>query len=74
MDFGRIFSLGEADPITETAKPKFSNEEEGAVERWEEELKQFLAGVESETNPFIFDTSVPSFFDIRHSVEVDYTG
>jgi hypothetical protein len=71
MDFGRIFGLGQADSITETAEPKFTNEEEGAVEQWEEELKQFLAGIEAESNSFTFDTQAPCQIDTRQSVEVD---
>jgi hypothetical protein len=74
MDFGRIFGLGEADPFSQTAEPKFTSEEEGAVEQWEEELKQFLAGVEAESNPFMFDTSVPNFLDTRQSVDLIHRG
>lgn len=72
MDFGRIFGLGETGSNIETAEHKYTNEEEGAVEQWEEELKQFLAVVESESNPFVFDAPTTNFFDMRQSVEVDY--
>ena len=74
MDFGRIFGLGEADPSSQTAESQFTSEEEGAVEQWEEELKQFLAGVEGESNPFMFDTSVPNFLDTRQSVDLIHRG
>lgn len=73
MDFGRIFALGEVDSLNETTEPKFTSEEEGAVEQWEEELKQFLAGVEAELNPYSFDSSAP-FFEMRKSGEVEHTG
>jgi len=71
MDFGRIFGLGEADPFSQTEESKFTSEEEGAVEQWEEELKQFLAGVEGESIPFSSDISVPNYFDSRQSVELN---
>jgi len=72
MDFG--FSLGEARSINETAECKFTNEEEGAVERWEMELKQFLAGIESEPSPFVLDMPANDFYDMRQTVEVDFRG
>ena len=72
MDFG--FSLGEARSINETAECKFTNEEEGAVERWEMELKQFLAGIESEPSPFVLDMPANDFYDMRQTVEVNFRG
>jgi len=38
------------------------------------ELKQFLAGIESEPSPFVLDMPANDFYDMRQTVEVDFRG
>jgi len=52
LDFGRIFALPETGAVEENTDVTVAHEQEAAVEQWEEELKQMLAGFEESSSAF----------------------
>jgi hypothetical protein len=71
MDFGKIFNL-EQTITNDEAGYEVTSEQEGAVEHWEEELRIFLAGVEPESDPTMFDKDWSLYQGGRQQVGVEY--
>lgn len=74
LDFGRIFALPETGAVEENTDVTVAHEQEAAVEQWEEELKQMLAGFEESSSAF--DTPpTTDFYDWGQVVgEIELTG